>query len=186
MDYVQYYIPLSSFDELNYQTYTEKFTKPKPKYTRPRTASEYALRNFKKYENNYLALRKEMTKFYGQEKENMNKMLFEKMEQEKDDEDKEKEKEKEKEKGKNMNSSSKGVLPNVGRGKSAGRVMSAAINLKGNGLLFNKTFEKMFDRPLEGPPRSIYYLPKTELGLLKKPPPIKGKKKKKKKKKKKF
>ena len=44
----------------------------------------------------------------------------------------------------------------------------------------------MFDRPLEGPPRSIYYLPKAELGLLKKPPPIKGKKKKKKKKKKKF
>ena len=186
MDYVQYYIPLSSFDELNYQTYTEKFTKPKPKHTRPRTASEYALRNFKKYENNYLALRKEMTKFYGQEKENMNKMLFEKMEQEKDDEDKEKEKEKEKEKGKNLNSSSKGALPNVGRGKSVGRVMSAAINLKRDGLLFNNTFERMFDRPLEGPPRSIYYLPKTELGLLKKPPPIKGKKKKKKKKKKKF
>ena len=186
MDYVQYYIPLSSFDELNYQTYTEKFTKPKPKHTRPRTASEYALRNFKKYENNYLALRKEMTKFYGQEKENMNKMLFEKMEQEKDDEDKEKEKEKEKEKGKNLNSSSKGALPTVGRGKSVGRVMSAAINLKRDGLLFNNTFERMFDRPLEGPPRSIYYLPKTELGLLKKPPPIKGKKKKKKKKKKKF
>ena len=184
MDYVQYYIPLSSFDELNYQTYTEKFTKPKPKHTRPRTASEYALRNFKKYENNYLALRKEMTKFYGQEKENMNKMLFEKMEQEKDDEDKEKEKEKEK--GKNLNSSSKGALPTVGRGKSVGRVMSAAINLKRDGLLFNNTFERMFDRPLEGPPRSIYYLPKTELGLLKKPPPIKGKKKKKKKKKKKF
>jgi len=182
MDYVQYYIPLSSFDELNYQTYTEKFTKPKPKHTRPRTASEYALRNFKKYENNYLALRKEMTKFYGQEKENMNKMLFEKMEQEKDDEDKDKEKEK----GKNVNSSSKGALPNVGRGKSTGRVMSAAINLKRDGLLFNNTFEKMFDRPLEGPPRSIYYLPKAELGLLKKPPPIKGKKKKKKKKKKKF
>jgi hypothetical protein len=94
MDYVQYYIPLSSFDELNYQTYTEKFTKPKPKRTRPRTASEYALRNFKKYENNYLALRKEMTKFYGQEKENMNKMLFEKMELEKDDEDKDKIKDK--------------------------------------------------------------------------------------------
>ena len=186
MDYIQYYIPLSSFDELNYQTYTEKFTKPKPKHTRPRTASEYALRNFKKYENNYLALRKEMTKFYGQEKENMNKMLFEKMEQEKDDEDKEKEKEKEKEKGKNLNSSSKGALPTVGRGKSVGRVMSAAINLKRDGLLFNNTFERMFDRPLEGPPRSIYYLPKTELGLLKKPPPIKGKKKKKKKKKKKF
>ena len=184
MDYVQYYIPLSSFDELNYQTYTEKFTKPKPKHTRPRTASEYALRNFKKYENNYLALRKEMTKFYGQEKENMNKMLFEKMEQEKDDEDKEKEKEKEK--GKNLNSSSKGALPTVGRGKSVGRVMSAAINLKRDGLLFNNTFERMFDRPLEGPPRSIYYLPKTELGLLKKPPPIKEKKKKKKKKKKKF
>ena len=81
MDYVQYYIPLSAFDELNYQSYTEKFQNPKPKYNRPRTASEFALRNFKKYENNYLALRQEMTKFYGQDKESMNKMLYEKNEE---------------------------------------------------------------------------------------------------------
>jgi len=38
----------------------------------------------------------------------------------------------------------------------------------------------MFERPLDGPPRSIYYLPKNEIGLLKSP--FKGKKKKKRKK----
>ena len=87
-------------------------------------------------------------------------MLFEKMEKEKDEGDIDKEKEKEK--GKNLNNSSKGVLPNVGRGKSVGRIISAAISLKRDGLLFNNTFERMFDRPLEGPPISIYYLPKAE------------------------
>ena len=166
MDYVQYYIPLSAFDELNYQSYTEKFQKPKPKYNRPRTASEFALRNFKKYENNYLALRQEMTKFYGQDKESMNKMLYEK-----NNEILPKEK-------KLVKEASKG-LPNLTKGKSAGRVMSAAINVKRDGILINKTFEQMFDRPLEGRPRPMYYLPKPELALFKKPPPIKGKKKKK-------
>ena len=115
MDYVQYYIPLSAFDELNYKSYTEKFEKPKPKYNRPRTASEFALRNFKKYENNYLALRQEMTKFYGQEIESMNKMLYEKIDQPTNIS---KEKEKEKEKTKNVENQKK-ALPNIGKGKSA-------------------------------------------------------------------
>ena len=148
MDYIQYYIPLSAYDELNYKSYTEKFTKPKQKYNRPRTASEFALRNFKKYENNYLALRQEMTKFYGQEKENMNKMLYEKID---------KQQNVSKEKGKNIKEQSKNPLPNVGKGKSVGRVMSAAINVKRDGLLVNNTFEEMFERPLEGPPRPMYY-----------------------------
>ena len=174
MDYIQYYIPLSAFDEINYQSYTEKFIKPKPKYNRPRTASEFALRNFQKYENNYLALRQEMTKFYGQEKEGMNKMLYQKLEQEVIP----------KEKGRNAKEQSKGTLPSVGKGKSVGRVMSAAINVKRDGLLINHTFEQIFERPLEGPPRPMYYLPKPELGLLKKPPGLKAKKKKKGKKKK--
>ena len=70
-EYMQYYIPLSAYDEINYKTYTEKFNSAKPKYNRPKTASEFALRNFNKYENNYLQLRREMTKFYGQEKESI-------------------------------------------------------------------------------------------------------------------
>ena len=177
VEYMQYYVPLSAYDELNYKSYTDKFAKPKPKYNRPKTASEFALRNFKKYENNYLALRQEMTKFYGQEKENMNKMLYEKIEQQENIP---------KEKGKNIKEQKKNQLPNVGKGKSSGRVMSAAINIKRDGLLMNNTFEQLFERPLEGPPRPMYYLPKPELTLLKKPPPIKGKKKKKRKKKKKF
>ena len=89
-EYMQYYIPLSAYDEINYKTYTEKFNSAKPKYNRPKTASEFALRNFNKYENNYLQLRREMTKFYGQEKESMDKMLYRQM-------DKNKEVEKEKE-----------------------------------------------------------------------------------------
>ena len=182
MDYVQYYIPLSAFDELNYKSYTDKFHKPKPKYNRPRTASEFALRNYKNYENNYLALRQEMTKFYGQEKENMNKMLYLKLEEQ----EKAEEQPKSKEKVKPSKEQSKGTFPSVGKAKSVGRIMSAAINVKRDGLLANNTFEQIFERPPEGPPRPLYYLPKPELGLLKKPPPIKGKKKKKKKKKKKF
>ena len=75
VEYMQYYVPLSAYDETNYKTYTDKFHFTKTKYQRPKTASEFALRNFRNYENNYLELRKEMTKFYGQEKESMDKML---------------------------------------------------------------------------------------------------------------
>ena len=182
MDYVQYYMPLSAFDELNYKTYTEKFNKPKKKYNRPKTASEFALRNYKHYENNYLLLRKEMTKFYGQEMESMNKMLYEKIDQPISEKDKDKDKDKEKKDEKQ----SKKVLPPVGKGKSTGRVMSAFVNVKRDGLLINNTFEQMFDRPLEGPPKPMFFLPKQELSLLNKPPGMKAKKKKKGKKKKKY
>ena len=181
MDYTKYYMPLSAFDEINYKTYTKKFIFSKSKSIRPRTASEFALRNFRKYENNYLALRKEMIKYYGQEKDSMNSLLYKKLEKENDN----KEKEKDKDRGKNFNNSTKSLLPNVKR-RSINRAMSASdINIKSDGLLFNKTFEQMFERPLEGPPRSIYFLPKHEIGLLKNP--FKEKKKKKgKNKKKKF
>ena len=179
MDYTKYYVPLSAYDEINYKTYTKKFILSKSKPNRPKTASEFALRNFTKYENNYLALRQEMIKYYGQEKESMNKLLYKKLEKETDN------KEKEKDKGNNFNNSTKSMLPNVKR-HSVNRVMSASdINIKSDSLLFNKTFEQMFERPLDGPPRSIYFLPKHEIGLLKNP--FKGKKKKKgKNKKKKF
>ena len=46
------------YDETNYKTYTDKFYYTKAKYNRPKTASEFALRNFSNYENNYLKLRK--------------------------------------------------------------------------------------------------------------------------------
>ena len=177
MDYVQYYIPLSAFDEINYKSYTGKFYRSRQKYNRPKTASEFAIRNYKQYENNYLALRRDMTKYYGQEKESMNKMLYEKIEQSVFNKEKEKEKKDEKQ--------NKKALPNVGKGKSLGRVISA-INIKRDGLSINSTFEQMFDRPMEGPPRPMYYLPKPELSLLKKPPSILGKKKKKGKKKRRF
>ena len=177
MDYVQYYIPLSAFDEINYKSYTGKFYKTRQKYNRPKTASEFAIRNYKQYENNYLALRRDMTKYYGQEKESMNKMLYEKIEQSAFNKEKEKEKKDEKQ--------NKKALPNVGKGKSLGRVISA-FNIQRDGLSINNTFEQMFDRPLEGPPRPMYYLPKPELSLLKKPPSILGKKKKKGKKKRRF
>lgn len=165
--YTDYCIPLSAYDEVNYKSYTEKFTRPKQKLTRPKTASEFAIRNFKKYENNYLALRQEMTKYYDQEKDKMNKLLYEKIDKQDNEE--------------SVN------LPNVhqGRGKSVGRLASAALNVKKDGLMFNNTFEQMFERPIEGPPRSIYYLPQPGKILMKKPPPIKTKKGKKKKKKKK-
>ena len=100
-EYMQYYVPLSAFDEINYKTYTDKFIKPKPKYNRPRTASEFALRNFKQYENNYLQLRREMTKFYGQEKESMNKMLY--FQWDKNLREQDKDKDKEKDRGKSSN-----------------------------------------------------------------------------------
>ena len=169
LDYAKYYIPLSAFDEVNYKTYTKKFFTSKSKINRPKTASEFALKNFRKYENNYLALRQEMIKYYGQEKESMNKLLYKKLEKETESKDKDRDK--------NLNNSTKNMFPNV-KGHSLNRVMSASdINIKSDGLLFNKTFEQMFERPLEGPPRSIYFLPKHEIGLLKNP--FKGKKKKK-------
>ena len=181
VEYMQYYVPLSAYDEINYKTYTEKFNSTKPKYNRPKTASEFALRNFNKYENNYLGLRREMTKFYGQEKESMDKMLYRKI----DKTSKEGEKEKEtKEITKGKSTTSKGQLPSVGKSKGTLRVMSAAINTRRGGLLINNNFEQLFERPIEGPPKPMYYLPKPELGLLKKPPGLKAKKKKKGKKKK--
>ena len=162
-------MPLSAYDEVNYKTYTKKFFLSKSRSNRPKTASEFALRNFSKYENNYLALRQEMIKYYGQEKESMNKLLYKKLEKEADNKDKDR--------GKNVNNSTKSMLPNIKR-HSMNRAISASdINIKSDGLLFNKTFEQMFERPLDGPPRSIYYLPKNEIGLLKSP--FKGKKKKK-------
>ena len=178
VEYMQYYIPLSAYDETNYKTYTDKFHSSKAKYNRPKTASQFALRNFRNYENNYLELRKEMSKFYGQEKDTMDKMLYRKM----DKEQKEEEKEKEKEKEKGKYSTTNKPLPSV-RTKTTLRLLSTEPIVKKVGLMANKHFEQLFERPLEGPPMPMYYLPKPELGLLKKPEGLKIKKKKKGKKK---
>ena len=178
VEYMQYYVPLSAYDETNYKTYTDKFYFTKTKYNRPRTASEFALRNFNNYENNYLKLRKEMTKFYDQEKESMDKMLNTQIE--KISKETEKEKETDKDKSKSTNKQ----LTNVSRSKTTLRIVPIENNIKKVGTLVNNHFEQLFERPLEGPPRSMYYLPKPELGLLNKPPGMKVKKKKKGKKKK--
>ena len=175
VEYMQYYIPLSAYDETNYKTYTDKFPSTKVKYNRPRTASEFAIRNFRNYENNYLELRKDMTKFYDQEKDSMDKMLYRKMDKEQKEEDKEKEKGK--------YSTTNKPLPTV-RSKTTMRLLSTEPIIKKVGLMANKHFDELFERPLEGPPKPMYYLPKPELGLLKKPPGLKAKKKKKGKKKK--
>ena len=177
---MQYYVPLSAYDETNYKTYTDKFYFAKTKYNRPKTASEFALRNFNNYENDYLKLRKEMAKFYDQEKETMDKMLN--TQTEKVSKEPEKEKETDKDKSK---SGFNRQLTNVSRSKTTLRITQIENNIKKEGKLVNNHFEQLFERPLEGPPRSLYYLPKPELGLLNKPPGMKAKKKKKKGKKKK-
>jgi hypothetical protein len=178
VEYMQYYIPLSAYDETNYKTYTDKFYFTKAKYNRPKTASEFALRNFRNYENNYLELRKEMTKFYDQEKESMDKMLNTQILKMPKETEKETEKDKSKAIGTNRQ------IQNVTRSKTTLRIVPLESNIKKAGVLVNNHFEQLFERPLEGPPRSIYYLPKAELGLLNKPPGLKPKKKKKGKKKK--
>ena len=114
-------MPLSAYDEVNYKTYTKKFFLSKSRSNRPKTASEFALRNFSKYENNYLALRQEMIKYYRQENESMNKFLYKKLEKEADNKDKDR--------GKNVNNSTKSMLPNIKR-HSMNRAISASdINL---------------------------------------------------------
>ena len=179
VEYMQYYVPLSAYDETNYKTYTDKFYYTKAKYNRPKTASEFALRNFSNYENNYLKLRKEMTKFYDQEKETMDKMLNTQI----DKMSKEPEKEKETDKDRSKLGTNR-QLTNVSRSKTTIRIVPIENNIKKVGTLVNNHFEQLFERPLEGPPRPMYYLPKPELGLLNKPPGMKAKKKKKGKKKK--
>jgi hypothetical protein len=121
-----------------------------------------------------------MAKFYDQEKETMDKMLN--TQTEKVSKVPEKEKETDKEKSK---SGFNRQLTNVSRSKTTLRITQIENNIKKEGKLVNNHFEQLFERPLEGPPRSLYYLPKPELGLLNKPPGMKAKKKKKKGKKKK-
>ena len=53
VEYVQYYVPLSAYDETNYKTYNDKINFTKNKYQRTKIESEFALRNFRNYENNY-------------------------------------------------------------------------------------------------------------------------------------
>ena len=52
VEYVQYYVPLSAYDETYYKTYTDKINFNKTKYQRTKTASDFDLRNFRNYENN--------------------------------------------------------------------------------------------------------------------------------------
>ena len=52
VEYVQYYVPLSAYDETNYKTYNDKINFTKNKYQRTKIESEFDLRNFRNYENN--------------------------------------------------------------------------------------------------------------------------------------
>ena len=70
--------PLSAFDELNYNTYKYDQPKQKPKLNRPRTASEFASRHFKTYENNLLELRVKMNEFNNNEVDNLKNVCFQK------------------------------------------------------------------------------------------------------------
>ena len=68
-------------------------------------------------------------------------------------------------------------LPSEARSKITLRMAQIGSNIKKIGLMAINHFEQLFERPLEGPPRPMYYLPKSELGLLNKSPGLKGKKK---------
>ena len=67
-------------------------------------------------------------------------------------------------------------LPSEARSKITLRMAQIGSNIKKIGLMAINHFEQLFERPLEGPPRPMYYLPKSELGLLNKSPGLKGKK----------
>lgn len=76
LGYTHHYNPLSAYDHMNYQKYGDEIPKPKPKLQRPKTASEFALRNYEKYSNNLLGLREKMNDFKMEEVEKMTEMIF--------------------------------------------------------------------------------------------------------------
>ena len=76
--YTYHCTPLSAFDAVNYETYKYDAPKPKPKLNRPRTASEFVSRHYKKYENNLLELRVKMNEFNNNEIDNFKNICFQK------------------------------------------------------------------------------------------------------------
>lgn len=76
LGYTHHFVPLSAYDYLNYQTYGVEKLEPKPKLERPKTASEFALRNFDKYSDNFLGLRKKMNDYKQEEIDRMTDLVF--------------------------------------------------------------------------------------------------------------
>lgn len=76
LGYTHHFTPLSAFDYVNYQNYDRELPKPTPKLERPRTASEFAFKNFNKYADDFLGLRKKMDTYKKTEIEMMNEKVF--------------------------------------------------------------------------------------------------------------
>ena len=166
LGYVQHYTPLSAFDYKNYDEYSPEVPKPKPKLTRPKTASEFASRHYKKYEDNLLGLRMKMGEFIENEQGIMDKVNFEKSE-----------------KFGGFDNVEYPEIIKQGSGNLKNKIKNEfKIELfKGE---YNPAFGDLMSRPMTSKPVSIVYLPRPGTGLLNKPEEKKGKKKKRGKKKK--
>ena len=81
--------PLSAFDELNYNTYKYPGPQKNIKANRPRTASEFASKHYKNYENNLLELRFKMNEFNHTEVDNLKNICFQKTNYNKNENNKE-------------------------------------------------------------------------------------------------
>ena len=157
-NYFQHFNPLSAFDNKNYETFKHKQIESKEKKNRPRTASEFVIKNYKKYENNFLQLRKEMNKFEENEINDIKNMSFYNNLKEKEKIDKEK-----------IN-------------KKLFKHSQSVINIQNFNGGFNPIFNQIAQRPVLEKLGSLVKLPRPETALLKKPPPIPTEKKKNKKK----
>ena len=160
-NYFQHFNPLSAFDNKNYETFKHKKIESKEKKNRPRTASEFALRNYKKYENDFLRLRKEMNKFEENEINDIKNMSFYNNIKEKEKINKEKiNKEK------------------INKKSHLFKHSQSVINIKNFDGGFNPIFNQIAQRPVLEKLGSLVNLPRPETALLKKPPPIPTEKKK--------
>ena len=166
LGYVQHYTPLSAFDYKNYDEYAPEVPKPKPKLTRPKTASEFASRHYKKYEDNLLGLRIKMGEFIENEQGTMDKVNFEKMEK--------------------LGGIENVEYPDINSASGSGVLKTKVKNefkvepFRGE---YNPAFGDLMSRPFTSKPVSLVYLPRPGSGLLIKPEEKKGKKKKRAKKK---
>ena len=155
-NYFQHFNPLSAFDNKNYETFKHKKIESKEKKNRPRTASEFALRNYKKYENDFLRLRKEMNKFEENEINDIKNISFYNNIKEKEKINKEK----------------------INKKSHLFKHSQSVINIKNFDGGFNPIFNQILQRPVLEKLGSLVNLPRPETALLKKPPPIPSEKKK--------
>jgi hypothetical protein len=161
LGYIQHYTPLSAFDYKNYDEYAPEVPKPKPKLTRPKTASEFASRHYKKYEDNLLGLRMKMGEFIENEQGTMDKVNFEKMEK--------------------LGGIENVEYPDINSASGSGVLKTKVKNefkvepFRGE---YNPAFGDLMSRPFTSKPVSLVYLPRPGSGLLNKPEEKKGKKKK--------